>query len=83
MMYLPCDVSNLLNILAAVWHFQVKTGRLQTQLCNSGTTVIDLVIFLVFFCFHDKVEFNFKIIGGLIEFFKIDEAYLLHFILVD
>jgi hypothetical protein len=43
--YLFCDMSNLLNILAAVWHFQVKIGRLQTQLCNSGTTVINLIFF--------------------------------------
>jgi len=55
--YLFCDMSNLLNILAAVWHFQVKIGRLQTQLCNSGTTVIDLIFFFVgVFVFHEKVE---------------------------
>lgn len=53
--YLFCDMSNLLNILAAVWHFQVKIGRLQTQLCNSGTTVIDLILFFGVFVFHEKV----------------------------
>lgn len=25
-------------MLSAVWHFHVKTGKLQTQLCNFGTS---------------------------------------------
>jgi hypothetical protein len=50
--YLFGDMSNLLIcLLAAVWHFQVKIGRLQTQLCNSGTTDIDLIISFWCICF--------------------------------
>jgi len=62
--YLFCDMSNLLNILVAVWHFQVKIGRLQTQLCNSGTTVIDLIFFFLvrgaFRCFFNKIAITYQ-----------------------
>lgn len=52
-----CDIYDMFNSLADVWHFQVRTGRLQTQLCNSGTALIDLIIiFLVYLSIRSQAS---------------------------
>ena len=48
----------MLNVLAAVLHFQVKTGRLQTPHCNSG--ILFSCFSLVIECSWDRVQINMK-----------------------